>query len=153
MDRTSFALGDRVAGIVHGCQYSHTGAFAEYVVTDAEVCFKVPPEIALEAACTLGVGWVSAVQALAQRLYLDEGGLEGKDDDDDTVSRSPNPNRFWGCLLMFCIAAHLQCCNRDGHMYNPTDSTRASLDIHHRTCESAAPRDAKETRSARGFRL
>jgi len=72
VDRADFFMGDRVAGIIHGCHYSHTGAFAEYLVADAKLCFKVPERIPLEKACTLGVGWISALQALGQRLYKDE---------------------------------------------------------------------------------
>ena len=73
VEAARFSEGDRVAGVVHGCKYSHTGAFAEQLVTDANVCFHVPESIPLEQACTLGVGWLSAAQALAQRLYADQG--------------------------------------------------------------------------------
>lgn len=83
VDKSSFSPGDRVAGIIHGCHYSHTGAFAEHLVVDANLCFRVPDSVPLEQACTLGVGWVSAVQALSQRLYHDENGLVGSE---DTVS-------------------------------------------------------------------
>ena len=76
---SAFSPGDRIAGIIHGCQYSHTGAFAEYLVTDANLCFKVPDSVKLENACTLGVGWVSAMQAL-HRLYNDDHGPTGKED-------------------------------------------------------------------------
>ncbi|KAL8645113.1 MAG: hypothetical protein Q9210_006887 [Variospora velana] len=73
---TSFSIGDRVAGVVHGCKDSHTGAFAETLVADANMCFKLPKtankDSDMEAACTLGVGWISAAQALRQRLYKDE---------------------------------------------------------------------------------
>ena len=83
VDPASFSPGDRVAGIIHGCHYSHTGAFAEHLVTDANLCFRVPDSLPLEQACTLGVGWVSAVQALVQRLYHDGEGPVGSE---DTVS-------------------------------------------------------------------
>ena len=63
--------GDRVAGVVHGCKDSHNGAFAEYLVADPEMCFQVPEHVSLKEACTLGVGWVSAVQVLQQRLFKD----------------------------------------------------------------------------------
>ena len=80
----SFSIGDRVAGAVHGCKHSHTGAFAETLVADANMCFKLPEtankENDLEAACTLGVGWISAAQALKQRLYKDEKNTDGKED-------------------------------------------------------------------------
>ncbi|MCJ1259092.1 hypothetical protein MMC24_006927 [Lignoscripta atroalba] len=71
VDPSSFSPGDRVAGVIHGCHYSQTGAFAEHLVADANLCFRVPDTLPLEQACTLGVGWISAVQALHQRLYHD----------------------------------------------------------------------------------
>lgn len=64
-----FREGDRVAGVIHGCKDSHTGGFAEFLVADPAMCFLVPSGVPLEAACTLGVGWVSATQALQQRLF------------------------------------------------------------------------------------
>lgn len=78
-----------MAGVVHGCKDSHTAAFAETLVTDANMCFKLPKtankDSDMEAACTLGVGWISAAQALRQRLYKDE---KPSDGNDDTVSFS-----------------------------------------------------------------
>jgi NADPH:quinone reductase-like Zn-dependent oxidoreductase len=82
VDTSSFSPGDRVAGIIHGCHYSHTGAFAEHLVADANLCFKVPDNVPLKEACTMGVGWISAMQALHQRLYSD-GAVSS--DQNDTV--------------------------------------------------------------------
>lgn len=83
----SFSIGDRVAGVVHGCKDSHTGAFAEIMVADANMCFKLPAtankDSDLKAASTLGVGWISAAQALKQRLFKDEIETGGRS---DTVS-------------------------------------------------------------------
>lgn len=88
----SFSVGDRIAGVVHGCKDSHTGAFAETLVTDANMCFKLPSTAAkdsdLEAACTLGVGWISAAQALRQRLYEHEKTLSSKEDTVSLISKS-----------------------------------------------------------------
>lgn len=80
VDQSSFSPGDRVAGIIHGCCHSHTGAFAEHLVADANLCFRVPNTLPLEQACTLGVGWISAMQALFQRLYHDDNGPVGSED-------------------------------------------------------------------------
>ena len=73
---SSFHKGDRIAGVIHGCKDSHTGGFAEFLVADPGMCFLVPQAVGLEEACTLGVGWVSATQALQQRLFkeVEKGG-------------------------------------------------------------------------------
>ena len=80
---SSFRKGDRIAGVIHGCNHSHTGGFADFLAADPAMCFLVPQSVRLEEACTLGVGWVSAAQALQQRLFqdVDDGGkgLEGRD--------------------------------------------------------------------------
>lgn len=47
------------------------------------MCFLVPQNVGLEEACTLGVGWVSAAQALEQRLFEDVGeGGKGPEKED-----------------------------------------------------------------------
>ena len=73
---SSFHKGDRIAGVIHGCKDSRTGGFADFLVADPGMCFLVPQRVGLEEACTLGVGWMSATQALQQRLFeeVDEGG-------------------------------------------------------------------------------
>ena len=75
---SSFRKGDRVAGVIHGCKHSHTGGFAEFLAADPAMCFLVPQGIRLQEACTLGVGWVSATQALQQRLFQEvDDGVKG----------------------------------------------------------------------------
>lgn len=68
---SSFHKDDRIAGVIHGCKDTHTGGFADYLVADPDMCFLVPQNVGLEEACTLGVGWLSATQALQQRLFKD----------------------------------------------------------------------------------
>lgn len=68
---SAFHKGDRIAGVMHGCKDSHTGGFADFLTADPAMCFLVPQNVKLEEACTLGVGWVSATQALEQRLFKD----------------------------------------------------------------------------------
>ena len=54
---TALAVGDRVAGIVHGGHYEDRGAFAEYVKTPADLTWKIPDgTISDEQAATLGCG-------------------------------------------------------------------------------------------------
>jgi len=72
-DVTTLAVGDRVAGFVHGGQYTDRGAFAQYVKTPAELTWKVPEgTITDEDAATLGCGAWTAVQTLFNRLHLVE---------------------------------------------------------------------------------
>ena len=70
---SSFNEGDRVAGVIHGCKDSHTGGFADFLTADPAMCFLVPQNVRLEEACTLGVGWISAAQALEQRPFKGAG--------------------------------------------------------------------------------
>ncbi len=114
----AFSVGDRVAGIIHGCKDSHTGAFAEMLVADANMCFKLPPTAAkdsdLEAACTLGVGWISAAQALRQRLYKDEKTSSGKEDTVSLFSESKigNDGRIvdWNCSFLYTQPPPIPAC-------------------------------------------
>ena len=88
-NKSSFSKGDRVAGVVHGCKDARMGAFAEYVVADPSMCFHVPTNVELKEACTLSVGWISALQAFDQRLFKDEKAREGNvtsEDRNDAVS-------------------------------------------------------------------
>lgn len=110
----SFSIGDRVAGAVHGCKDSHTGAFAEVLVADANMCFKLPSTAAkdsdLEAACTLGVGWISAAQALRQRLYKDEKTSGSKEDTVSLISKSEIGNVNWNCSSSYTQPPPTQAC-------------------------------------------
>lgn len=117
----SFSIGDRVAGVVHGCKNSHTGAFAETLVADANMCFKLPEtankDSDMEAACTLGVGWISAAQALKQRLYKDEKASNGTNDTNDTVSLVNNlsMNNFRPTDIDSVVASHILRCHQHRH--------------------------------------
>ncbi|GJE85024.1 zinc-binding alcohol dehydrogenase family protein, partial [Phanerochaete sordida] len=59
------ALGTHVAGFVHGGTYADRGAFAQYVVAGADLCWAVPPgTLTHEQAASMGCGYWTAVQAL-----------------------------------------------------------------------------------------
>ncbi|KAK4704786.1 hypothetical protein P7C70_g1422, partial [Phenoliferia sp. Uapishka_3] len=65
------AVGDRVAGFVHGGQWPGVGSFAEYVKTEAALVWKVPNSTSwAEAAAMGGIGPQTAVQALYFRHGL-----------------------------------------------------------------------------------
>ena len=106
---SSFHKGDRVAGVIHGCKDSHTGGFAEFLVADPGMCFLVPQAVGLEEACTLGVGWVSATQALQQRLFKenDKGGYRVGANDAVSLTCSYCPicagDGRWKMLMFFFI--------------------------------------------------
>jgi len=60
-----FAVGDHVAGFVHGGTYKDWGAYAEYVKTDADLAWIVPKgTLSHEQAATLGCALWTAVQGL-----------------------------------------------------------------------------------------
>jgi len=62
---TSLAVGDAVAGFVHGAMYKDRGAFAQYLKTPAELAWKIPSgSVSLEEAATMGCGLWTAVQGL-----------------------------------------------------------------------------------------
>lgn len=62
---TTLAVGDPVAGFVHGAAYKDTGAFAQYLKTPAELAWKIPPgSVSFEEAATMGCGLWTAIQGL-----------------------------------------------------------------------------------------
>ncbi len=54
------SIDDRVAGVVHGCRYSHTEAFVKIMMTDANRRFKLLKTVIKDSnfatACMLSVG-------------------------------------------------------------------------------------------------
>lgn len=66
----SWNVGDRVAGVVHGGLYPDRGAFAEYLKTDDDLAWKIPPGVTDEAATTYGVAAVTAMLAINVHLGL-----------------------------------------------------------------------------------
>lgn len=70
---SSWKKGQRVAGFVHGTWPSPMrGAFAEYLVTEADVVYAVPDSISGEEAAAIPLAFGTAVQAMEQRLNLPE---------------------------------------------------------------------------------
>ncbi|EKG14044.1 Alcohol dehydrogenase superfamily zinc-containing [Macrophomina phaseolina MS6] len=69
---TGFSAGDRVAGFVHGSnQDNHEdGSFAEHIAAKAALQLKVPSNLSMEEAATLGVGITTVGQGLYQSLGL-----------------------------------------------------------------------------------
>ncbi|KAF4302854.1 Protein TOXD [Botryosphaeria dothidea] len=67
-----FRVGDRVAGAVHGTNASNRedGAFAEHIMAKAALATKVPDNLSMEEAATLGVGVTTVAQGLYQSLQL-----------------------------------------------------------------------------------
>ncbi|KAK0527925.1 Zinc-binding oxidoreductase alcohol dehydrogenase [Tilletia horrida] len=54
-DVTHFRLGDRVAGVVHGCQVEGNGAFAEYVLLKELAAFRMPAGMRYEEGAAWGI--------------------------------------------------------------------------------------------------
>ncbi|KAM0212581.1 hypothetical protein ACHAPQ_010939 [Fusarium lateritium] len=67
-----FRPGDRVAGLVHGCNASNhaDGAFAEFVTAKGDLQIKIPDDMSFETAATLGAGITTVGQSLYQSLAL-----------------------------------------------------------------------------------
>ncbi|KAM0197887.1 hypothetical protein ACHAPI_004619 [Fusarium lateritium] len=67
-----FRPGDRVAGLVHGCNASNhaDGAFAEFVTAKGDLQIKIPDDMSFETAATLGAGITTVGQNLYQSLAL-----------------------------------------------------------------------------------
>ncbi|KAJ6789977.1 hypothetical protein PWT90_02933 [Aphanocladium album] len=67
----SFTRGDRIAGLVHGCDKSNheNGAFGEYLVVKAGVAMRIPDNLSFEQAATLGVSLATG-QGLYKSLKL-----------------------------------------------------------------------------------
>ncbi|KAF9871294.1 hypothetical protein CkaCkLH20_11215 [Colletotrichum karsti] len=68
----SFKKGDRVAGAAHGSNavYHEDGTFAEYITVKGDIQIHIPDNVSFEQAATLGVGIITAGQALYQSLGL-----------------------------------------------------------------------------------
>ncbi|WOO80855.1 Protein TOXD [Vanrija pseudolonga] len=62
--RAHLKPGTRVAGVVHGGLFPDKGAFAEYVVTPADLVWVVPDSFSLSDASTFGIPFNTTVQAL-----------------------------------------------------------------------------------------
>ncbi|KAH8647758.1 putative alcohol dehydrogenase [Xylariales sp. PMI_506] len=68
----AFKKGDRIAGFVHGgnrCDHEE-GSFAEYLISKASVQIKVPDDLSLEQAATLGISAITCGQGLYKSLKL-----------------------------------------------------------------------------------
>lgn len=71
--RKKFKKGDRVYGVVHGCnrQEPDDGAFGNYILVKADVQSHIPDNLSFEEAATLGVGIITVCQGLYLGLGLD----------------------------------------------------------------------------------
>ncbi|KAH7038871.1 putative zinc-binding oxidoreductase ToxD [Macrophomina phaseolina] len=71
-DSHGLRVGDRVAGAVHGANtnFPQSGAFAEHVVAKPALAIRVPENVSLAEAATLGVGITTVALALYRSLQL-----------------------------------------------------------------------------------
>ncbi|CRG89195.1 Protein TOXD [Talaromyces islandicus] len=86
------AVGDRVAGVVHGMNalQPNVGGFAEYVGAAAEFLFKIPDDMSFEDAATLGTGVGTAGLALFKELNV-PGSLELPEQDGKKIKKIKSP--------------------------------------------------------------
>jgi len=66
----NFKVGDRVGNLLWGCHDSENAAFAQYYAALEKLSFKVPDNVHLKDASTLGIAYATSVQALYQSLGL-----------------------------------------------------------------------------------
>lgn len=66
------AIGDRVAGLVHGNNSLKpgVGAFSEYVETDGDLLLKMPDSMSFEEGATIGTGLGTALLCLFRELHV-----------------------------------------------------------------------------------
>lgn len=79
-DAHGFKKGDRLAGFTHGGAYKDRGAFAEYLVTDPKMVFRIPEGTSFEQAAAYPIPYLTACLALYQKLNL-SGPQAGKKSD------------------------------------------------------------------------
>lgn len=67
----SFRPGDRIAGFVHGGNYSQPedGAFAEYILARGDIQAHAPPHLSWAEVATLGTGILTVGQGLFEMGY------------------------------------------------------------------------------------
>ncbi|OCF72194.1 hypothetical protein I204_07459 [Kwoniella mangroviensis CBS 8886] len=62
--KSDLKVGDTVAGMITGGMRNDRGAFAEYLVVDSDLTYRVPKELKLEGAPTFGAAWLTASQSV-----------------------------------------------------------------------------------------
>lgn len=67
-----FKKGDRVAGLCHGANAvcHDDGTFGQHITAKGDVQIRIPDNLSFEEAATLGIGVITAGQALYQNLQL-----------------------------------------------------------------------------------
>lgn len=55
-----WSIGDKACGFIHGGKFPDRGSYAEYGVVKADQAYKVPSNLAMEAAPTYGVAYTTA---------------------------------------------------------------------------------------------
>ncbi|KAB8255227.1 chaperonin 10-like protein [Aspergillus pseudonomiae] len=70
--KKSFTKGDRICGFVHGSNavQPEDGAFAEYIIVEGDLQYRIPQGMGFEEAATLGLGVTTAALGLYQSLKL-----------------------------------------------------------------------------------
>lgn len=56
-------IGDKVAGMVHGGMGTEYGSFAQYIKTDGNLVVKVPEQVEVTRASSVGIAGYTAAQA------------------------------------------------------------------------------------------
>ncbi|OKL63919.1 hypothetical protein UA08_00471 [Talaromyces atroroseus] len=103
---THLAVGDRVAGLVHGMNSlkPEIGAFADYICATADLLLKIPDQMSFEDAATLGMGLGTAGMALFKELNV-PGSLdflnEEKNQEEEVQKPPPSKAKAMPFILIY----------------------------------------------------
>lgn len=133
-------IGSRVCGWVPGND-TEIGSFAEYLVTDANLVIKVPENMPLDEASTIGLSFMTAVHALSSCLGLS---LEPRAADQ---SHEPLPVLVWGGNTA-CGNYAIQILKIAGYHVITTASSAARQKLQNLGADVILPRDNPERTAA-----
>ncbi|KAJ2958125.1 hypothetical protein NQZ79_g6242 [Umbelopsis isabellina] len=133
-------VGSRVCGWVPGND-TDIGSFAEYLVTDADLVIKVPDDMPLDEASTIGLSFMTAVHALSSCLGLSlEPGTAGQ-------IHEPKPVLVWGGNTA-CGNFAIQILKIAGYHVITTASSNARQKLQKLGADVILPRDDPERTAA-----
>ncbi|KAF4630755.1 hypothetical protein G7Y89_g7387 [Cudoniella acicularis] len=93
---SSWKVGDRVAGFLHGGHYSDRGSFCKYLTIDGDLAWRVPDGLGYEEASTYGVAAATAMLGLSVHL-----GIPLLDTPSTDLTTQPQATESRGTVLIY----------------------------------------------------